>query len=139
MRLDEAARTYLGIPWLHQGRNPRVGVDCIGLLALAVSHVGRSDLLTHDLLGYARDPHDGLLEQGLIAAFGAPVATMQAGDIVAIAFPRVVRHVGVLGEYPEGGLSLIHTWNRTAGRVVEMRLDDKWADRIRSVYRLGAT
>lgn len=58
---------------------------------------------------------------------------MQAGDIAAIAYAGAVRHVGIVGEHPDG-LSLIHT-NTAVGRVTEARIDQKWSRRIVAIYR----
>jgi cell wall-associated NlpC family hydrolase len=35
----DAARSYLGVPWVHQGRS-RKGVDCVGLVVLAMRAIG---------------------------------------------------------------------------------------------------
>ena len=133
MRLDIAARAYLGVPFRHQGRSAATGIDCVGLLVLAANDCGHSTVA--DRTDYGRDPVNGMLEAQLRAAFGAPVAvaTMQPGDVAAIAFMGAVRHVGVIGEHPDG-LSLIHT-NSAVGRVTEARIDAKWAKRIVSIYR----
>jgi len=131
--LHEAARAYLGTPFRHQGRS-RSGLDCIGLLVLALADAGRA---VADVTTYGRDPHNGLLEANLIREFGPAIAKEDArpGDLVAMAYlGRVTRHVAVLGDYPEGGLSLIHT-DQTLGRVVEHRLDGVWARRITGVWR----
>lgn len=125
----EIARSYLGTRWVHQGR-ARHGLDCVGLLVKAF------DL--RDVADYGRDPHDDRLEGRLCEQFGPPVpmSTMRPGDVVAIAFPRVVRHVGIVGDHPDG-LSLIHT-DSSLKRVTEHRLDDRWLKRIRFVHRIGA-
>ena len=38
-RFVDAARRYIGVPWVHQGRSSR-GVDCIGLVVLAARDCG---------------------------------------------------------------------------------------------------
>jgi cell wall-associated NlpC family hydrolase len=132
-RLDEAARRYLGVPFKHQGRDPAVGIDCVGLGQLACRDCG---VAVPDWTDYARHPHAGLLESRLRAVFGPPHSDMQPGDIVAMRFAGdrgPVRHVGIVGEHPHG-LSLIHTDSRL-GRVVEHRIDDHWRARIAGVYR----
>lgn len=135
MDLAEAARTYLGVPWAHQGRT-RAGLDCVGLPVLALADCGRS---IADVTTYGRNPHGGQLERHLEAAFGAPIpkSEMVAGDLVAIAFRVAVRHVGIVGTYTGGGLSLIHT-DQMVGRVTEHRIDAAWLDRIKAVYRPAA-
>lgn len=127
----EIARTYLGTRWVHQGR-ARHGLDCIGLLIKAFPGI-------RDVRDYGRDPHDGLLEKHVAEQFGPPVpkSSLRPGDIVLMAFPRAVRHVGIVGDHPDG-LSLIHT-DRSVGRVTEHRLDARWLDRVRFVHRMEAS
>jgi hypothetical protein len=134
MRLDEAARLFMGVKFRHQGRNPQVGIDCIGLLVMAATVCGLPQVES-DYTGYGRDPFDGELEARMADLFGPmlPTSEMQGGDIAVIRFARVIRHVGIIGEHPHG-LSLIHT-NMAVGRVTEARIDDKWAKRIAGVYR----
>ena len=126
----EIARAQIGKPWRHQARGPDK-LDCIGLLVVSFADYGLKDITT-----YGRDPHDGLLEKHLDQQFGKPVSDMRVGDVVAIAFPRIIRHVGIVGDYLHGGLSLIHT-NGSVGLVTEHRLDERWIKRIKRVYRLG--
>ncbi len=127
-----AARALIGVPWRHQGRNPDVGIDCAGLIVLAFGFPPE-----RDFTAYGRMPHDGLLEQHLAAVFGPPIdGDLKPGDVVAMAYGRVIRHVGIVGDYVHGGLSLIHT-DSTLGHVTEHPLDGKWVARVRLVYRQG--
>jgi cell wall-associated NlpC family hydrolase len=134
MRLDVAARAYLGVPFRHQGRNPAVGIDCVGLLVCAAADCGIPT--EADRTDYGRDPAHGYLERQLRAAFGAPVFSplLQPGDVVAIDFKGAIRHVAIVAERDGGGLNLIHT-NFSVQRVTEAILDDRWRKRIRAVYR----
>ncbi|WP_396615441.1 hypothetical protein ACHZ97_14280 [Lysobacter soli] len=128
MRHVEIARRSIGVPWLHQGRDPAVGIDCVGLLVLAFEYPGPTP-------DYGRDPFDGLLESHLQAHFGASRTDgVRVGDVLAFAFAGAVRHVGLVGDYLYGGLSLIHT-DSHLGRVTEHPLDAKWLRRVRGVYR----
>lgn len=133
MRFDIAARRYLGVRYLHQGRDPAVGLDCIGLLTCAARDCGLT-LVEHDRTDYGPNPHGGMLEQQLRAAFGSPSAGMSPGCVIAIAFPVVTRHVAIIGEGPHG-LTMIHTYNKPA-RVIEHRLDERWCRRITGIYRV---
>jgi cell wall-associated NlpC family hydrolase len=132
MRLDEAARLFMGIPFRHQGRDPLIGLDCIGLVILA-GQLCDKDFVSADQTDYGRDPHAGLLEGRMLTALGKPVNGMEPGDIVAIDFKGVIRHVGIVGD-GQHGLTLIHT-NGHVGRVTEARIDAKWAKRIKRTYR----
>ena len=133
MRLDQAARQFIGVPFAHQGRNPAVALDCIGLACCSFAVAGMTRYLAFDRVDYARTPHGGLLEAQLAAALGAPVDGLQPGDLAAFRMGGAVRHVGIIAE-GNNGLNVIHTWS-DIGRVVEHRLDDKWRRRIAYVYR----
>lgn len=130
------ARELLGVPFLHLGRDSH-GIDCVGLLAYAHQQPATA------LPAYPRDPYSGQLEAGLQAACGEPVAlapvplaALQVGDVVAMAYGLPIRHVGLVATHPTlpGVLSLIHT-DSTLGEVTEHILDAKWLRRIRKVYR----
>ena len=125
------ARALIGVPWKHQGRHPVVGIDCVGLLVLAL---GITDIPIPD---YSRDPSDGQLEMALEQYLGPPLpvdAQWLPGDVAAMAYGRVIRHCGLLADHVYGGLSLIHT-DSQLGRVTEHPLDAKWQRRVRLVYR----
>lgn len=132
-RLDVAARRYLGVPFLHQGRNPAIGIDCVGLLVLAARDCGLNDLAAHDLTSYARNPAKGELERRLRAAL-SPVSEPIPGDVVSISYHGQTRHVAIVGER-NGRLTLIHTASNV-GRVVEHGLTDQWRSRITGIYRV---
>lgn len=140
MKLHEAARAYLGVPFRHQGRNPAVALDCIGLLVVAGRDVGLPVDL-YDRTDYGKDPVDGTLECHLTAAFGNPVARnprsvsqLQPDDIVAMDYAGAIRHVGIVGEAC-GRLTLIHTSEGIVNRVTEHGIDAKWLGRIAAIYR----
>lgn len=136
MTSDQAARMFLGVPFRHQGRDLTIGIDCIGFLVWWGTALGMG-FVAHDRTDYGIDPSGGLLERYLEVAFGKPIAKgdMRAGDVPAIDYKGVIRHVGVVANHPQGGLSLVHT-NQEAGKVTEARIDGKWLDRrIRRVYR----
>ena len=67
VRLDIAARNYLGVPFKHQGRNPSIGIDCIGLAQLAARDCG---IVAPDWTDYARHPAKGLLESRMALVLG---------------------------------------------------------------------
>lgn len=129
------ARTWLRVPFRHTGRSRR-GVDCVGLVAVALAKVGRE---VADRRDYGRDPvRDGLREV-LVSHFGEPVAEMQPGDVALMRWhePMGVRlfcHVGIVTDYPLGGLALIHAHSQNR-EVVEHRLAGPWPRRIVEVWR----
>lgn len=135
-RLDLAARKYIGVSFKHQGRNPEIGVDCVGLAAIVISDCGLDWLAKHDLTTYARNPNGGELERRMVAAFGATVNEIAPGRLVTIDFYGQSRHVGIVGEH-NGRLTLIHSYGRPP-RVIEHGIDAKWRRRITGIYEVRA-
>lgn len=70
----QAARSYLGTPWRHQGRSRR-GIDCGGLVALAMRDIGHPG---QDIAGYGRVAYHGSLEACLRDNFGEPLTPATA-------------------------------------------------------------
>ena len=66
-QLIEAARSFIGVRFSHQGRSRRNGLDCGGLVLLAARQTHLSSL---EFLGYADFPADGefdrLLEESCL-------------------------------------------------------------------------
>ncbi len=133
-----AARSYLGTPYQHQARLKGVAVDCVGLILC----VGRD--LGHlpegfDYSGYGRVPDGVLLRQRLEKHLReVPQSEMRPGDVVCIAFAKHPQHVGILGDYRHGGLSIIHA-AMPPGRVIETRLLFGPVMQFRAAYRFPET
>lgn len=141
--LVKAARRYLGVPFRHRGRNPKVGVDCVGLpLRCYLDH----GIEIPDVKKYGREPR--LDKQNLVAAciagLGEPVkeapvkrADLQVGDVCIQKFELYPHHVFIVGDYYLGGLSCIHADGDQGpySRVLECRLDDDRIALITHVFR----
>ncbi len=95
-RFAAEAEALVGIRYVHQGRNPRVGLDCAGVVRVAAQRVG---LVLSDFLGYSKRPRWRDLERVLVANFGKSVARRpRRGDIVPLrweAWPEP-NHLGVV-------------------------------------------
>lgn len=128
------ARTYVaeGVRFRHQGRSRR-GVDCAGLLLASMAAIGRP---IADLEAYGREPLGGGLRAMMVANLGEPIPKdeMRPGDMVLMRFRGEPSHVGLIGDYFYGGLSLIHTFAQVR-KVVEHRIDSEWNDYILEVFR----
>lgn len=135
MRLDEAARRYIGVKFLHQGRNPGIGVDCVGLASVVAKDCGLHWLAEHDLTTYARNPNGGELERRMRAAFGPPVRELLPGYLVTIDFYGQSRHVGIVSLMEDGRIGLIHALG-SPPEVVEHGIDERWRRRISGIYRV---
>jgi cell wall-associated NlpC family hydrolase len=121
-----AARTLLGVPFVHQGRSHH-GVDCVGLVVLAANSCGIDT--SADITNYSRAPHGvliPLLEAALVTVEGEP----RLGDLLVFRFKHEPMHIGIWT-----GSTLIHTF-ATIGRVVEHGLDERWKALVVGAYRL---
>jgi len=132
-----AVRGWIGTPYQHQQRLKGVAVDCAGLV-IGVARELEIVSADFDVTGYLRVP-DG---QSLLAYCDQfmtriPLSEALPGDVVVVCFPRSrsrhAAHMGIFGDYPSGGLSLIHA-NGT--KVVEHRFDEDTRSRTLQVYRM---
>lgn len=115
------ARTWLGTPFHHQARIKGVGVDCVGLLIALGRQFGMVPL-EWDVQGYDRNPDGRTLLAGCMEMM-TPIEqdAMRPGDVVLVRFDAHPQHVGIVGDYRHGGLSIIHA-SGNAGSVIETRL-----------------
>lgn len=121
-----AARSALGVPFVHQGRST-AGMDCAGL----VVHVCKTLGIAHvDAVGYSRNPYSGMLESSLDAQpCFERVTTLQPGAVLLMRFSKEPQHLAIFT-----GDTIIHSYS-TVGKVCEHRLADVWAARIVRAYR----
>lgn len=92
-----AARGFIGVPWVHQGRSER-GIDCVGLIVLAARAVGidapmRADYGRFQYYPQARE----YLEQ-----FCDRVGSPDLGDIVLFKTTQSL-HMAIVSEIAADG------------------------------------
>lgn len=135
----DTARTWKGVPYLHQGRN-RFGADCVGFPLGVYAELG---VVLPDWRAYGLEADPDELLRRIGAALGMPVTVapvghsdLQAGDVVIFRFPHVKtpRHLAIIADREGGGFNFIES-NGNEGRVIERRLDDRYLSRITHVYR----
>jgi cell wall-associated NlpC family hydrolase len=124
----EAARNCLGTPFHHQGRAPGAGLDCIGLVVVALRAAGMD---VHDRTDYARRPDGKSLEAGLREHGFAPADEIRAGNILLFRYDRQPQHVALA----TGSDSMIHAF-APAGAVVETSIGDYWRRRLLGIYEV---
>ena len=125
----ERVRYYKGVPFLHQGRNRELGLDCAGLVVVALEDIGYP---VKDLEAYERLPHPGRL-RAIISnnqAKKVPKELMEPGDILLMRFSKDPQHLAVYT-----GKSIIHSYQKQ-GCVIEQRFSDLWNKRILEVFSL---
>jgi cell wall-associated NlpC family hydrolase len=135
-----AARSYIGVPFVHQGRTKVHGLDCLGLIWAVAKDVGYDYQMRND---YTPAPHSDLLVNGVNAALVKParqgVSKLMPGDIILswIAAPGQPQHFAMIGEL-FGQLSIIHAFQKV-GYVTETRLVDFWAKHYVSTHNYPNT
>lgn len=102
----EAARSYVDVPWRHQGRS-RTGLDCIGLVIASAKDAG---LEISDPAPYDREPSDSRLVQEA-KKIAKRVSPPEAGDVVVFRSSKFVGHVGIRAfNVAWGRPSIIHAY-----------------------------
>lgn len=118
------ARKWLGVPWVHQGRN-RLGVDCAGLMLVTCWGLGLIDR-DYDVRGYGIVPPDAMLI-GECDRFCERVEQPQFGDVILMRLAKRLLHFGILTDG-----RVIHAWG--ARKVCEVTMPEMWRRRIAAAY-----
>lgn len=137
------AKTWLNTKFHHQGRIKHCGVDCLGLIVGVarelnlLSRDGKTFLYTLDNINYGQFPNTKILYNLLSAhLFEMSKEDMKSGDIILMSIDNSPQHLGIVSDYDEKNLGIIHSY-APARKVVEHRLDEEWEDRIIGVFRVG--
>ena len=138
-RIVECARSYIGVPYLHQGRSRRSGVDCSGLIALMCNDLGVP--FEDKKGGYSSQPHADLLIQPCEKCAWKPEdqRTLIPGDIVVFwgPNPKTPQHFGVLGMSAHGP-TVIHSFSKY-GKVLEHGWNIFWHKHFYARYLFPGT
>lgn len=136
-RVVERARSTLGTPWRHQGRDPVTGLDCAGLIIWVGWETGYLPR-SFDVRGYRRMPDGCTLRRALAEqAEQKPWPQWKPGDFVLLrdittSWPC---HLGFLVErVGSEEPNMIHCWARLQRRCVEVRFDTSWIERMTGLY-----
>jgi len=107
-----AARKYIGVPWVHQGRS-KVGLDCVGLVVLAARDCGLDVPILAD---YGRFPNFPRMKRELMR-FGNRVGFIIPGCIVIYNSSHSV-HMAIASDNGHVIQSL-----STVGKVIESSIN----------------
>lgn len=116
-------RSLKGTPFVHQGRVPGVGIDCVGLLILTGRHLGLC-APDFDFTGYSRFPDGSMLK--VLKKHLSPIPYNDAtfGDVVAFMCDKNLnepQHVAVLVPYHKDVFGIVHA-SSDDGKVIEQRM-----------------
>lgn len=133
------AREWLGTPYGHQQRMRGVLADCAGLVIGVARELGLIEP-TFDITAYPRSP-DGksLLEHCDQWMTRIDKNEMQPGDVIVIRWAKDPQHLGIVGNYLYGGLSMIHAYSdgsSVGGKVIEHHLGPAHLARFVAAYRM---
>ena len=105
LALAAAAESFLGTPFRFRGRDPRTGLDCVGLVLAALARIG---LRVPAVAPYALRQSDfaaqlvSVPQSGFIPARGAP----EAGDLLLLRPGPAQAHLAIVGR--TGGIVHAH-------------------------------
>lgn len=125
-RAVAAARACLGTPFHHQGRQPGVGLDCLGLVVVALRGAGFE---VHDRTDYGLHPDGRSLVAALRDHGFRPSASLRAGCVLLFRYDGQPQHAAMA----TGPQTLIHSF-APAGRVVETEFGPYWRRRLVGVF-----
>jgi hypothetical protein len=124
------ARSWLGVPWRHQGRSRR-GIDCAGLVVLVARELGLAD---HDLAVYGRHSSGLALVDAFRAAMDTvPLPAALPGDVLLLADAAYPCHCGILTEL-RAVPHLLHA-HALRRQVIEEPYLGEWPAKTRLAFR----
>lgn len=118
----ERARTLVGTRFRPQGRDPRIGLDCIGLALCAFGIPADAVRRDYRMRGRHRPAIEAILEQWF-----RPVGAISCGDLLLCQISEEQMHLAISGHQ-----SFIHADARIRA-VVEVAGSPPW--RIAGAYR----
>ena len=119
------ARTWIGVPWVHQGRGegPKKGIDCAGLLLVVARHFA---LPNGDMQGYRRDPAKGFQRNIMNHTVACKDKSLWNGAIAIFSDTNQPCHTGIFAVDPHTGkLTVIHSEAFPANRCHEENFDNR--------------
>jgi len=128
-KIVELAQSFIGTPFVHQGRVPGHGLDCVGILAIIGQDLG---LMSYDETVYPREPDGKRLRLGLEQHYiRVLLDEVQPGDILLfwIGSNQRPQHVGIRTQ-----TGLVHA-HSSLGRVVEHGFSPRWQRQVVAAYK----
>lgn len=128
-QIVDEARTWLGVPWRHLGRN-RQGIDCVGLGVVVAQALGITD---YDTREYGRTPKPGLLAGLRRVAIEIPIDDILPGDFLVMRGTAYPYHVAFVSE-KHGVRHIIHA-HASRRMVVEEPYIHEWPGLTVAAFR----
>jgi cell wall-associated NlpC family hydrolase len=123
------ARSWVGVPFRHQGRT-RHGVDCAGFVVALMRSAGELPRTFRDVSNYSRRPNGELVD--IVSQYCERSSAEAPGLLVLIRWPKDTQpsHIALLT-----GATLIHCYQRQRA-VVEHSYRGTWRRDTHSFWKL---
>ncbi len=135
--VETSVRKLIGSPWIHQGRSPEAGIDCLGVLLFVAEDLGY--IKDFDFHVYRREP-DGftLINELRKHLIEIPVSEALNGDILVLrmAGEKLPRHIGIITK-GEREYMLVHALDDTSQRKTIEEPLRKWEKYKTHAFRMG--
>lgn len=127
-----AAREWIGVDYLHQGRTKQ-GVDCAGLIIGLAKQLGLDRAAGYvDRTDYPRQPTTfNMMELLRTYCDHRRGFEPQIGEILHFSFAVLPQHVAIYAPNNR----IIHAYNSGRHCVIETSYLGKWPKRLHSIYR----
>ena len=134
-RLVDAARSWRGTRFVHQGNIKGLGVDCCNFVSEVAREAGVVGL---EIPKNYRPHEDGTIMLRLLNEHMELVDEMQPGDVLALCDealrePDIPRHLAFVTELRPQTTMIIHA---SAAGVKEHRMNSAWLRRVHSIWRI---
>lgn len=134
-RIVDAARSWKGTRFQHQGNIKGLGVDCVNFISEVAREVGVADL---EIPKNYRPHEDGTIMLRLLREHMELVDEMQQGDVLALCDealrePDIPRHLAFVTEIRPQTTMIIHA---SQFGVREHRTNAQWLKRVHSIWRI---
>lgn len=139
-QITDAALTLVGIPFRHQGRDEKLGVDCVGLLVCIGRKIGYPEI--QDITNYRRMPKESMVREVIGQNCDEiPIAEAGPGDFYLIRlFKDRLCHAAVIlsmaTDIPRGiQPMLIHAGGVGRGKV-KIEPVSQYMHKVGAAYRV---
>jgi cell wall-associated NlpC family hydrolase len=128
-RMISAARACIDTPFHHQGRVAGQGLDCIGLIVVALRAVGFE---VNDRTDYGLRPDGVSLVRALEEHGAVRAEEILSGDVLLFRFDHEPQHAALAIDADH----MIHSY-APVGKVVETHIGASWQRRLVAIYRFA--
>lgn len=128
------AEKLIGAEWVHQGRNPATGIDCIGVIVCVANKFG---IECYDRTDYSREPIGMMLVDEVRKYFDEiPISEAKQGDLLILrtAGKRLPTHLAILAKGDKEYM-LIHSIHMATGKKTVKEPFRRWARLVTHAFQ----